>query len=198
MDTAAIKDFQVSARFPSKAILALIALAMFTVFITWRARILEVTLQEQSEEPELVGRLAPAFSATTLDGHTVSLGDFRGQKNVVVTFWASWCGPCRLELAGLTRFYQRNHSDASDFEILAVSIDEDTRNATDFASAQKLNFPVLLDTGQKVADAYGVNSIPTMFIIDKNGTIKYGHTGYEMTQEFQLSRELGIKEKESN
>jgi peroxiredoxin len=177
-----------------KIILSIAALAIFTILITWRARVLETTLQDESAEPSLVNKPAPEFSATTLDGQTVSLADFRGKKKVVVSFWASWCGPCRLEMPALIQFYKKNHTASSDFELLAVSIDEDTKEATDFASAQKLNFPVLLDPTQKVANAYNVDGIPTMFVIDKEGKIIYGKIGYDMLMEAMLSRQLGIGE----
>jgi peroxiredoxin len=165
------------------------------LFITWRARILETTLKSDDEQPALVNRPAPDFSATTLDGRTVSLADFRGQKKLVVSFWASWCGPCRLEMPALAKFYRTNHTASSDFELLAVSIDEDPRDAADFATAQKLIFPVLLDPRKKIADAFEVEGIPTMFIIDKDGKITYGHLGYDLAIEYRLMRELGIKDK---
>ena len=197
MDSIALKDAEALVRpgLSVKTILVIAVLAAFTTLITWRARILETTLERESEQPVLVDKLAPDFSASTLDGRTVSLADFRGQKRVVVTFWASWCGPCRLEMPGLIKFYQNNHSASSDFEILAVSIDEDPNDAADFATAQKLNFPVVLDSKKKMANAFEVDGIPTMFIIDKDGKITYGHAGYDMTMEYELAFKLGIKEK---
>lgn len=176
-------------------ILGLAALAAFTVLITWRAEVLETTLHGDSEQPALVDKPAPNFSASTIDGRTVSLADFRGQKNVVISFWASWCGPCRIEMPALVQFYKKNHTEASDFELLAVSIDEDPKDATDFATAQKLLFPVLLDSRHKVADAYDIDGIPTMFVVDKGGKIIYGHSGYDLAMEFRLATELGIKGK---
>ena len=199
MDTVALKDAGVPIRppLPLKAILAIAALATFTILITWRARVLEKTLEGESEQPALVDKMAPSFSATTLDGRTVSLADFRGQKKVVVSFWASWCGPCRMEMPALIKFYQDNHRATSDFEILAVSIDGDPKDVSDFATAQKMTFPVLLDPRQKMANSYEVDGIPTMFVIDKNGKITYGHAGFDMSMEYQLAHQLGIKLKNS-
>lgn len=197
MNTLALNDAQgpVRPRLSATAILGIAVLVIFTVLITWRASLLETKLQRESEQPELVDKPAPDFSALTLDGRTVSLGDFRGQKKVVVTFWASWCGPCRMEMPSLIQFYKRNHSEASDFEILALSIDENPKDAATFASAMKLNFPVLLDSSKAVANAYGVEGIPTMFVIDKAGKVIYGHAGFDATMEFRLANELGIKPK---
>lgn len=199
MNTVALEDAQGTARprLSGRTILGIAVLAAFTILITWRARVLETTLERESEQPALVDKLAPDFSASTLDGRKVSLADFRGQKKVVVSFWASWCGPCRMEMPALTKFYRSNHTASSDFEILAVSIDEDPKAVNDFATAQKLNFPVLLDPQQKMASAYDVDGIPTMFVIDKDGKITYGHVGFDMSMEYWLARELGIKEKKS-
>jgi peroxiredoxin len=94
----------------------------------------------------------------------------------------------------LARFYKRHHTDSSDFEILAVSVDREPKDAEEYAAGQKLRFPVLLDSHEKMADNYGVYSIPTMFVIDKNGRIVYGHSGYNATMEYRLASELGIKE----
>lgn len=178
-----------------KAIFGIVVLAAFTILMTWRAGVLESSLARVSEEPELVHQMAPDFSVATLDGRTVSLGDFRGQKKVVVAFWASWCGPCRLEMPTLVKFYQKNHSASSDFEILAVSIDQDRQDVANFAAGQHLNFPVLLDSNQRLADAYHVDGIPTMFVIDKDGKIIFGHVGYSGATQYQLPLELGIKPK---
>jgi peroxiredoxin len=167
-------------------------LAIVTVLLTWRASLLETKLEDEREQPELVSKLAPDFSASTLDGRMVALADFRGQKKVVVAFWASWCGPCRMEMPTLIQFYKNNHSDSSDFEILAVSIDEDPKEAQNFASAMKLNFPVLIDPRQRMANAYGVEGIPTMFVIDKAGKVIYGRAGFDATMEIGLANALGI------
>jgi peroxiredoxin len=197
MDTAVLDDAPVSAKpgLSAKVIAGIVVLAACTILLTWRARVVEKTLEQENEQPALVEQRAPDFSASTLDGQTVSLADFRGKKKVVVSFWASWCGPCRMEMPGLVKFYHDHHSASSDFEILAVSIDEDPKDASDFATAQKLNFPVLLDPKQKIADSYQVDGIPTMFVIDKDGKITHGHIGFDMAMEYRLAQELGINDK---
>jgi len=187
-------------RLSVRALLVIAALAAFTIFITWRASLLEKSL----EQPRLVHVQAPDFWAATTDGRTVSLADFRGRKKVVVAFWASWCGPCHMEMGALNYFYQRYHSASSDFEILAISVDLDTAAATKFATAEKLAFPVLLDPSERVARAYEENGLPTMFCIDKSGEIVYAHLGYDnvgdddyMSVKSQLAREFGIDLKQT-
>jgi peroxiredoxin len=197
MDAIALKDDRAGTGpgVSFKTILIIAVLAAFTILITWRARVLETTLQSESERSEMVDRRAPDFSASTLDGRTVSLAEFHGQKKVVVGFWASWCRPCRQEMPVLIEFYKKNHGASSDFEILAVSIDQDIRDAADFATTQKLNFTVLLDPKNKVADAYQVDGIPAMFVIDKDGKIIYGHIGYNKDMKDELASVLGIRKK---
>jgi len=86
-------------------------------------------------------------------------------------------------MPALTKFYHNNHTASSDFEILAVSIDEDFKDASDFASTQQMNVPVLLDPKQKIAGSYDVGAIPTLFVIDKDGKVIYGHVGYDFALE---------------
>lgn len=168
------------------------ALAIFTFFITWKAKSLEKRLTERSEASSQVNKKATDFALPALDGQTVSLADFRGRKKVVVSFWASWCGPCRLELPILADFYKKYHKDSSNFEILAISIDEDRSDAESYAGKAKLPFPVLFDPASQTADAYSVEAIPTMFVIDSDGKIIYGNTGMDTAMEVQLAMQLGI------
>ena len=196
MDAISHKDVGVSAtrKVSVKTILVLSVLTIFTALVTWRARVLEIVL----EQPMNVHVPAPEFRAMRADGTSVSLSDFRGKK-VVLTFWASWCGPCQGELGALEEFYEAHHTASSDFEILAISTDEDVAQATRFAREKKLSFPVLLDPHETVARAYEEKGIPTLFVIDKDGKITYAHVGYDRidpsrseSMERVLARELGM------
>jgi len=122
----------------------------------------------------------------------VSLADYRG-KTVVVSFWASWCGPCRLEAPLLRSFYERTHR-SSVYELLAISLD-DTREAAEAAATRlKMPFPVLLDATGKVAKEYHVEGIPTLVVIDPAGKVSYSSVGFDTTTDFMLARQLGIKD----
>src|SRR5947209_18490213 len=137
------------AKLSMPAILGIIALAIFTVFITWQAKVLETDLRYRGQDLAVKDKPAPNFSAPALDGSTVALADFRGKKQLVVSFWARWCGPCRLEMPTLKAFYERNHKDSREFELLTISIDEDTAAAKAFTGQQKLYLSSLHDYNQK-------------------------------------------------
>ena len=178
-----------------RAVLAISALAVFTVWITWRAKTLERGSPAGDQAVALLHKPAPDFSLPALDGHVVSLAAERGKRKVVVSFWARWCGPCRMELPVLRSFYKRAHKPDADFEIVAISLDTDRDAAERMANEMKLPFPVVLDPSQKSAAAYGVLGIPALFIVDKSGRVTYGGSGFRPGFEFVLASQLGIDPK---
>ncbi len=176
------------------AALAITGLVVFTVWITWRAKKLETGSHGPNQAIAVLYKPAPDFTLPSLDGRTISLRDYRGKK-VVLSFWASWCGPCRLELPALRSFYLRAHKPDSAFEMLTINLDEDRNSAEAAAKKTKLPFPVLLDPSQKIAGAYGVYGIPALMVIDQNGRVVYGGFGFDMSLEFVLAAQLGIDPK---
>ena len=175
------------------AALALAGLAVFTVWITWQAKALELRLHGHNPGAALTGKPAPAFALPALDGRSVSLADYRG-KSVVLSFWASWCGPCRMEMPLLRTFYERTHKANADYELLAISLDETREAAQSAASELKMPFPVLLDSAGKVGHEYRVEGIPTLMVIDKAGVVRYSSVGFDMTMGIMLAQQLGIKD----
>src|SRR5579859_7535719 len=91
---------------PAALLLPVAVLAAFSVWITARAKTLEEDMQERGSAINAAGKPAPPLSLPALDGHTVSLADYRG-KTVLVAYWASWCTPCRAEVPALNRLYNR-------------------------------------------------------------------------------------------
>jgi len=175
-----------------RAMAAIAALAAFTVWITWRAKALELGARHGNRPSALVGKAAPQFSLESLDGRRLSLADYHG-KTLVVTFWASWCGPCRMEMPLLADFYQQSHNSGSDFEIVSISVDTEKSAAGNAAKTLKIPFPVLLDEGSHASDAYGVDSIPMMFVINKAGKITHSHVGFEPGLDILLAEQVGVK-----
>ncbi len=128
---------------------------------------------EDTEEVEVglyVGQQAPDFELQTLSGETVRLSDFRG-KRVMVNFWATWCPPCRAEMPDMEKFYN-----AKDVEILAVNL-TDTETSIgaieNFVDEFELTFPILLDSNLDVSFLYKIQPIPTTFMVDSNGIIRF-------------------------
>ena len=182
------------ARPSASAVVALAVLAAFTVWITWRAKTIETSLGgPEGRATALDGKPAPGFQLASLDGRTVSAADFRGKKKLVVGFWASWCEPCRMEMPMLARFYQRTHKGDADYEIVSISVDDDRAAAETAASQLKVPFAVLLDPTGKAARAYGVDAIPAVFVIDKDGKVVHGQVGFQANTDIFLAMELGIK-----
>jgi len=116
-----------------------------------------------------IGKLAPDFQLSSLDGQSISLSDFRG-KPVLLNFWASWCGPCRLEMPFIQQIYEE-WSDKG-LVVLTVNLQEDPGRVKEFVESFGLSFPVLLATNQEVPLAYNIRGIPATFFIDKNGIIQ--------------------------
>jgi peroxiredoxin len=177
---------------PLRSVLAIAALGAFTVWITWRAKAIEMGGSFENKPSELIGKPAPDFALQSLDAQTISLAGYRG-KTLVTTFWASWCGPCRMELPVLVKFYRQTHQADSNFEILAISVDSTKDDAQGAAKTLKLPFPVLLDLDGRASKSYKVDAIPTLFVIDKSGKVIFSHTGFEMGLDFMLAQQLDIK-----
>jgi len=133
---------------------------------------------------------APDFALRSLDGPNLRLQEQRGRV-VMVNFWATWCGPCKIEMPHLARLYEKYRS--SGFQLLGVNIDEDPRQAASAAAKLGLHFPVLLDTEKKVSKLYDLSTMPSTVLIDRDGKVRYIHRGYrdgfEDTYEKQI-REL--------
>ena len=140
----------------------------------------EKTTETAKQHPESekvglnVGDQAPDFELDTLDGKTVKLSDFRG-KRVMVNFWATWCPPCRAEMPDVQTFHEKQ-----DVTVLAVNLTETEKsneNITDFVKEYELTFPILLDKQIKVAGLYQIQPIPTSYMIDSKGIIRYKALG---------------------
>ncbi len=112
---------------------------------------------------------APDFTLQSLDGKTVRLSDFRG-KPVVLNFWATWCGPCKIEMPWFVDF-QKQYGPAG-VQFLGVAMDDaSTKEIAEFAESMKVNYPILIGK-ESVGDDYGgVQFLPETFYIDRNGKV---------------------------
>jgi len=122
------------------------------------------------EAKPAVGYMAPSFSLTGMDGKTYELSGKR-DKPLVINFWASWCGPCRMEAPDLSRLYQA-YGQQIDFYAVNVTSDDTLDEAKAFVDHYKLTFPIPLDLQGEVARSYQLQAIPTTYLIDRNGVIR--------------------------
>jgi len=122
------------------------------------------------------GQRAPEFSLPSLSGSTVALSSMRG-KVVLVDFWAQWCEPCKKELPQLDKL-------AKDYAgkgvvVVAVNIDKQRDNAERMVKQLGVSLPVLLDPAGSVAGSYDLPKMPTSFVIDKKGIVRYVNEGFD-------------------
>jgi peroxiredoxin len=117
------------------------------------------------------GSAFPDFAVTSLDGQPLSVAGLKG-KYVMVDFWATWCGPCVAELPNVQKAYEKYHSKG--FEIIGVSLDQDKDKLTSFIKEKNMPWAQYFDGlgwHNKLAEKYGIESIPATFLLDKEGKI---------------------------
>ncbi len=155
--------------------------------ITWTAAILLfvggtwVSGQAAPDGP------APNVTLQSADGRPVRLADLRGHV-VLVDFWASWCPPCQKSFPALDSLYRERHDRGLD--VLAVNVDEHGQDASAFLDAHPHAMPVFLDPKGEAAQAFQVKAMPTSYLIDRDGRIRFTHTGYTTVTDAAYAREI--------
>jgi len=155
----------------------------------------------QRRKPELKSdasrKAAPEFSLKDSNGRTVTLADYKG-KVVLLNFWATWCGPCKIEIPWFIDFEQK-YKDRG-FAVLGVAMDEEGWDIVKpYVERSKMNYRVLLGT-DSVAQMYGgVDALPTTFIVDPDGKIAATHVGLVSKSDYENGiLELLNREKRSD
>src|SRR5699024_5079910 len=141
-------------------------------------------IEESSDQVGLgIGDIAPDFELKTMEGETVRLSDYRGER-VFVNFWATWCPPCRAEIPDLLKLYENK-----DVEILAVDLtntENSVEDVVEFTKDFEMNtFPVLMDVNADVAVEYQVQSQPTTSMVASTGRIQCSGMG-AMNYDFRV------------
>lgn len=145
------------ARLRRVAIEVAIVVAIFIALGAWQTRKLLPT-----------GAPVPDFALNDLNGHRVTLSDFKG-KTVLVHFWATWCGVCRQEFAALNAIH--DNLDENEVLLSVVADSDKISHVARFVQEHDLRYPVLLGTEQTL-QAYKISAFPTNYYVDERGTLK--------------------------
>ncbi len=134
-------------------------------------------------QSSLIGQAAPALAFKDLAGKEVSLAELKG-KVVVVDFWATWCGPCKVEIPGYIEMQKKYGKDG--FVIVGVSLDQKgPKHVQKFVEANGMNYTVVMGDNNAVEAFGGFNSIPTTFLIGRDGRIVHQKSGAMESEEYE-------------
>lgn len=137
-------------------------------------------------------REVPSVDIKTLDGQTVNIQDYaKNGKITVLSFWATWCSPCKKELDAVADMYP---DWVEDYDVELVAITIDTRRALakvpGMVETKGWEYTVLSDANQDLQKALNFQTVPQTFIIDQKGEIVYSHSGYVPGDEYELEDEI--------
>jgi len=136
-----------------------------------------------SVKPDGDRREAPNFTLKDADGRTVHLSDYRG-KVVLLDFWATWCGPCRIEIPWFMEIERQNKDKG--FEVLGVAMDDEGwESVKPFLTEMKMNYRVVIGNDETAREYGGVDALPTTFLIDREGRIAAIHIGLADRRDFE-------------
>ncbi len=174
-------------------VLALITSLMFTAIAPVYGQDMEDKEEKDATEEILVGDTPPDFSGITLDDVDFTLSEMAGISPVIVDFWATWCGPCRAEMPILNEF-------AMDYgeEVMVLGVgtwmpDTETEELWEFIDEYELVFPIMHNIESDVAAAYNVTGIPTVYVINTDGTVAGVYVGYHEGFYDELVELLGLE-----
>jgi len=120
---------------------------------------------------DLVSGTAPDISANLIDGSPVQLAQYQG-KPVLLHFWATWCSICKLEQKSIQSLSQS-------YQVITIAMQSgDRQTVQTFMQQQTLSFPAIADSTGEISQNYGVNAVPSSFILDSKGKIVFTETGY--------------------
>lgn len=115
-------------------------------------------------------QLAWNFTLKSHTGKNIKLSELRGQV-IALNFWASWCGTCLQQFPLLNSYFQKNKNKG--FTLLSINLDENLLTATRLIQKHQFDYPILFDTTNQVSRLYSVDNLPTLFLIDRDGFIRY-------------------------
>src|SRR5688572_1580572 len=143
--------------------------------------------------PAEVGKQAPDLSIQTLNGKgKISLESLQG-KVVIIDFWATWCGPCKQSFPKLEELSKKL---GNKVEIVGVSVDDSSDGVLAFAKENKATFAIGWDDGHNIANRWKVGTMPTTYIVDSSGKVRFIHDGYHDGETDTMAKEIASLESE--
>jgi peroxiredoxin len=134
-------------------------------------------------KPDKDRKRAPDFELKDANGHMVKLSDYRG-KVVLLDFWATWCGPCKIEIPWFKEFERQNKDKG--FAVIGVAMDDEGWEVVKpFAEQLSINYRVVVGNDELAQRFGGVDALPTTFLIDREGKIAATHVGLSAKRDFE-------------
>lgn len=142
--------------------------------------------QEKNKDKQV-----PSVQLKDMNGKSVNINELTKNGPVIISFWATWCSPCKRELNTIHEVYS-DWQDQFNVTLVAVSIDDEkTKNSVPlYVNGRSWEYVVIMDPNSDFRRAMGVNNVPHTFLVDKNGTIVYSHNNYAPGDEELLYQEL--------
>ena len=150
-----------------------------------------VSAQEPSAETSLNQKKVPSVKLVDMSGKAVNTAELTSNGPVIISFWATWCAPCKKELNTIHEVYE-DWVEETGVTLVAVAIDDEkTKSQVPvYVNGKAWDYTVLMDPNWDFKRAMGVNNVPHTFLVDKNGYIVYSHNNYAPGDEEKLHQEL--------
>ncbi len=150
-----------------------------------------VQAQEPASEPALNQKQVPSVKLVDMSGKAINTAELTVNGPVIISFWATWCAPCKKELNTIHEVYEDWVAETG-VTLIAVAIDDEKTKSqvAVYVNGKAWDYTVLMDPNWDFKRAMGVNNVPHTFLVDKNGFIVYSHNNYAPGDEEKLYQEL--------